>query len=76
MDWISLQDELPQYEEEVLLYFPNGSGNGFALGFRGKLVDKEGRHVYEDCWGSPEQDSFCSYSEEPTHWMWLPLAPY
>ena len=65
---IPIAEQLPPYYQEVLLYFSDGP----AIGYRGKLVDREGRLTYKDYWAPPERYSFCSYSEEPTHWMGLP----
>lgn len=62
IDWISVEDELPEYELRVLMRYERYDGHYHVFGYRIK-TDRQGEH-----WVS---DAGVSYTNNITHWFEL-----
>lgn len=83
--WINVNDELPEYDKDVLLGELDRDGN-IIIADRGCLIEGDTREEWDEVedgvcvklWEDKEEDRWGSnYSviEEPTHWMPLSTQP-
>ena len=73
MEWISVEDRLPEYQKNVLVVFTNISKQ---VVHSVAYVSRMSRHLGED---TPYSDRWWIYSSrseiKPAHWMPLPEPP-
>lgn len=75
-DWISVKDNLPKPENNVLFYVPSKSAKIIRVGYiiaehkRGKLIDGEIAF-----WFVNDSENTAYSEKDVTHWMPLPERP-
>lgn len=74
MEWISVEDRLPDYSQRVIIWFPLESMT--ASGYRDLFYSREGCGFEGTSdWCTDEYCPAASAYGEPTHWMPLPTPP-
>ncbi len=76
MQWISIKDRLPEFNQQVLCFDPNHSEAKIYV----VELEKENFYEMNNCkLGHPQHWIECSgehyFTWSPTHWMPLPNAP-
>ena len=69
-DWISVEDQLPDYEKSVLIKTYKGVVQGFLFQDR-EYSEMRGEYLKYDSWQDQYHDEFVEYSDV-THWTYLP----
>jgi len=74
MEWISVKDQLPEFEQSVLVYYEWTAGSGtvyreIEVGFLSSIT--KGASYLNAYWVSECE----RHSIEPSHWMPLPEKP-
>jgi len=76
MEWISVKDRLPEYDEQVICFDPNHAEAKIYV----VRLQKENSYEIDvcklggpECWVESSGESYFTW--KPTHWMPLPLKP-
>lgn len=73
MEWISVEDRLPEQDGWYLVFAPGYWGKRQSYGIDG-MACSNFKHNYKDHWGI-ERKSSRGWSGIVTHWMPLPEPP-
>lgn len=76
-EWISVAERLPEAYKPVLVSAP-GRMVGLPLFITAQLhegLERDGSTSLHWVWLNEEDCEFCSFYEQPTHWMPLPERP-
>jgi len=67
--WVSVEDELPPFEEDVIVHYDNGRSMYGEIFKHGEMFS----HRTEDTYAVKDKYNFCIYCDEKiTHWMPIP----